>query len=76
MQATQSHQADTGARYVGDLEACRILGLSRSYLRRLRVEGGGPTFSSFGRAVRYRVDNLYSWADSRARSSTSEQVAA
>ena len=76
MQEAQSNQPDPSDRYVGDLEACRILGLSRSYLRRLRVEGGGPAFSSFGRAVRYRVDNLHRWAESRSRRSTSEQVAA
>lgn len=58
-------------RYVDDAEAAQILGVSRSYLRQLRVKGGGCRFSSFGRAVRYKLTDLYAWADSKASTSTS-----
>lgn len=49
-----------------------MLGLSRAYLRNLRVSGGGCRFSKFGRAVRYRVGDLMAWANDNAVQSTSE----
>ena len=63
-------------RYVDDLEAAEILGLSRSYLRQLRLKGGGCRFSSFGRAVRYRLSDLHAWAASKTATSTSDREAA
>lgn len=63
-------------RYIDDGEAAAILGLSRSYLRQLRVRGGGPKFASFGRAVRYRVTALHAWADAKMSASTSDREAA
>jgi hypothetical protein len=63
-------------RYVGDAEAAQILGLSRSYLRQLRVNGGGCRFSTFGRAVRYRVSDLYAWATSKSSTSTTTREVA
>src|SRR5579871_3974133 len=58
--------------FVTEAEAARLLNLSRSYLRQLRVKGGGCRFSRFGRAIRYRLSELESWAAARAVSSTSE----
>lgn len=53
--------------------AADLLGLSRSYLSKLRVAGGGPLFSKYGaRAVRYRVGDLLTWAASKSARSTSE----
>jgi predicted DNA-binding transcriptional regulator AlpA len=76
----QTHQASAQAthhnRYVDDAEAGEILGLSRSYLRQLRLKGGGPRFCSFGRAIRYSVTELHAWAASKSASSTSEREAA
>jgi hypothetical protein len=63
--------ANVPDRYVNDIEAARILGLSRSYLRQLRVTGGGCAFSTFGHAVRYRLSDLYAWAEGRSATSTS-----
>lgn len=63
-------------RYIDDVEAAEILGLSRSYLRQLRLRGGGCAFSSFGRAVRYRLSDIYAWAASKAARSTSDREAA
>ena len=60
-------------RYVTDITASEILGLSRSYLRQCRVSGRGPTFSKFGaRAIRYRVGDLLDWAGGKSLTSTSE----
>lgn len=64
---------DAPDRYVDDAEAGEILGLSRSYLRQLRLKGGGPRFCSFGRAIRYSVAELHAWATSKSASSTSER---
>jgi hypothetical protein len=59
-------------RYVDDRVAADILGLSRSYLRALRVRGGGPRFSALApKAIRYRVSELMRWAEGRTRASTS-----
>lgn len=60
-------------RYVSDHDAAALLGLSRSYLQKLRVRGGGPRFSKIAAgAVRYRVTDLHAWMDSKAAMSTSE----
>jgi hypothetical protein len=58
-------------RYVDVREAASILGLSIHYLNKLRLVGGGPPFSSFGRAVRYSVADLIFWAASKRSTSTS-----
>lgn len=63
-------------RYIPDEAAAELLSLSRSYLRKLRVYGGGPRFSTLGRAVRYRVGDLHAWAQSKTATSTSEREAA
>lgn len=60
-------------RYIDDRAASELLGLSRSYMRQLRVKGGGPRFSKLSaKAIRYRVADLLSWAEARSVSSTSE----
>jgi predicted DNA-binding transcriptional regulator AlpA len=57
--------------------AAKRLTLSESYLNKLRVCGGGPSFIKVGRLVRYRVSDLDQWAASQpALESTSEKRAA
>lgn len=70
--ATGRAAIQTYDRYIDDREAADMLGLSRAYLRNLRVSGGGCRFSKFGRAVRYRVGDLLDWANDNSASSTSE----
>lgn len=66
--ATPAH-----ARFLDDIQAAKILGLSRSYLRQMRVKGGGPKFVRLGqRAIRYQVSELLDWAGERLVTSTSE----
>jgi excisionase family DNA binding protein len=68
--------APGGDRYVDVKEAAAVLGLSVDYLNQLRVRGGGCRFSTFGRAVRYRLSDLYAWAESKTATSTSAREVA
>jgi excisionase family DNA binding protein len=54
-------------------EAAAYLRASQSYLNKLRVYGGGPTFLRFGkRKVLYRKSDLDLWATKHRFGSTSE----
>ena len=53
-------------------EAAAYLRVSKSYLDKLRVYGGGPKFLRFGRKILYRKSDLDLWAVARCFGSTSE----
>jgi excisionase family DNA binding protein len=53
-------------------EAASYLRVSKSYLDKLRVYGGGPKFLRFGRKILYRQSELNLWAEERCFGSTSE----
>ena len=53
-------------------QAAGYLRVSKSYLDKLRVYGGGPTFLRFGRKILYRSSELNLWAAERSFKSTSE----
>jgi hypothetical protein len=53
-------------------EAGRLLGLSGRTLEKHRTYGTGPTYRKIGGRVVYSVDDLLSWADRGAKSSTSD----
>jgi excisionase family DNA binding protein len=53
-------------------EAASYLGVSESYLNKLRVYGGGPEFLKMGKRVSYDRTDLDSWMAARKRRSTSE----
>jgi len=48
--------------------ACKV-----KTLQAWRHRGGGPAFVKVGRLVRYRVEDVESWLDSRRRASTSSR---
>lgn len=52
--------------------AAKHLGVSVSFLEKRRLDGDGPEFLKFGKAVAYSQEALDRWAASRARHSTSE----
>ncbi|MBJ7484344.1 helix-turn-helix domain-containing protein [Brevundimonas sp.] len=61
-------------------QAATLLGMSASYVRKLRLVGGGPAFSTLGSGgradgVRYRRGALLAWAESRSARSTTERDA-
>lgn len=51
--------------------AARYVGLSRSKLEKLRVEGEGPRYSKLGRTVLYRRASLDEWLLQNERTNTS-----
>ncbi len=54
-------------------EAAAYLRVSKSYLDKLRVYGGGPKFLRYGkRKILYRMSDLDLWAGERRFTSTSE----
>ncbi len=53
-------------------EAALVCGLAESTLEKRRLYGGGPKFVKFGRAVRYRMEDLIEFAKDNIFSSTSE----
>lgn len=52
--------------------ASKFLGLSPSYLAKLRTKGGGPEYYKSGSNVCYRKRQLVHWQQRHERSSTSE----
>lgn len=42
-------------------QAAKLLGVSSSWLNKLRLTGGGPPFFKLGRRVLYRRDDIDAW---------------
>ncbi len=59
----------TAPSYLAPKEAARHLGVSLSFLAKLRCcgEGRGPVYVKLGHAVRYQREALDLWARSQAR---------
>lgn len=72
----RSRRALVSTKYTDTLGAAEHLACSKSYLEKLRLVGGGPRYLKIGHAVRYQIDDLDAWAQSRAYKSTSEYAAA
>jgi predicted DNA-binding transcriptional regulator AlpA len=53
-------------------EAAQRLGVSVSFLNKLRLSHDGPTFLKLGTRVAYDPADLAVWLDQRKRQSTSE----
>jgi len=53
-------------------EAAERLGVSASYMNKLRLVGGGPAFVKMGARVAYDPADLVAWLDGQKRHSTSE----
>jgi predicted DNA-binding transcriptional regulator AlpA len=53
-------------------EASRRVGLSKSTLAKLRLNGNGPTYCKLGRRVVYRPADLEEWLQSRTARDTSD----
>lgn len=64
--------ARSACRYLTNVEAAEFLSLSPRTLEKRRLYGGGPRYRKFGRAVRYALTDLESWAEARAFVMTSD----
>lgn len=56
---------DLGGRVMATKDAAKFLGMSRHTLKFWRVQGKGPLYHKFGRAVFYRVSDLEAFRDAR-----------
>ena len=55
-------------------QAASYLGLSKSFLDKARIYGGGPAFAKFGTAVVYSTDDLDAWmAANRVAANTNKK---
>jgi excisionase family DNA binding protein len=81
MQESKGQPVSRSARTNGDVflvpkEAAELLRVSKSYLDKLRVYGGGPRFLRLGaRKIVYRKADLDAWTVERSFGSTSEYPA-
>ena len=57
-------------KYLNTAEAARVLGLAPKTLARYRCTGKGPVYCRFSNRVRYRLEDLDDWAETRRRAST------
>lgn len=57
-------------------QAAKILDVTKSTLESWRCRGGGPSFVRYGRAIRYREEDLDLFIESKVRSNTSEVLPA
>lgn len=60
-------------RYLRTPEAARFLGLSGRTLEKHRTYGTGPTYRKIGGRVVYVLEDLESWANRGAKTSTSDR---
>lgn len=58
--------------FLNTREAAAWLGLTKNTLEKMRVQGVGPLYRKHGRYVRYHMEDLTAWSDSRKRRSTSD----
>jgi hypothetical protein len=63
--------ADLSSRMLGAREAAAYLNISKSWLDKRRVFGGGPPYTKFGRRVNYSIADLDDFAARNRRQNTS-----
>lgn len=59
--------------FLSTAAAAELLNVSASFLAKARVDGSGPPYTKIGHSVRYNVNALLDWAQTRSRTSTSGQ---
>jgi predicted DNA-binding transcriptional regulator AlpA len=63
---------NNAVRKLSTLEAAALLGVSKAFLDKLRIYGGGPVFLKIGRRVLYDPRDVEAWASARRRTNTSD----
>lgn len=64
-----------GVTLLNTQQAAAFLTLAPITLAEWRLTGKGPRFSKIGRSVRYRLDDLKAWLESRTFGNTAEAKA-
>ncbi len=67
-------QAQTLGRKLGAREAAAYLNVSKSWIDKRRVFGGGPRYHKLGRRVTYSIADLEDFAVRNRRQNTSERA--
>lgn len=65
-------QIGTATEWAETKKAAELLGVSKSFLDKARMDGSGPPYAKIGAAVRYHIPTVRVWASDRMRRSTSE----
>ena len=68
----ERRNADLPPRMLRTQEAARFLGISLRTLEKHRTYGTGPAYRKLGGRVVYAIDDLESWAERGAMTSTSD----
>ena len=58
--------------YLTTPETAKRLGVSKSFLDKSRLTGGGPPYLKFAKTVRYHWPTVKAWAGKQTHTSTSE----
>jgi predicted DNA-binding transcriptional regulator AlpA len=66
-----SSPASAGEVLLSTKEAARLLGMSKSWLDKRRLNGDGPPYVKLGHSVRYSPAVLQQWMKGQQRLSTS-----
>lgn len=77
--ALRPRQATTPdrSRFLNEIEAAELLGISERTLQRYRVEGGGPPFTRIGaRRIAYPEAGIVEWAAARTFPHKAAEIAA
>jgi len=56
--------------HINEKEAAKLLGISHRTLQGYRSKGGGPKFLKLKKSVRYRIQDLITWADENKKENT------
>ncbi|MEL7256761.1 MAG: AlpA family transcriptional regulator [Pseudomonadota bacterium] len=59
-------QKENKSKLLSRQEVEEVYGISKRYLEKVSVQGGGPTVIRFGRLVRYRPQDIEVWIEANA----------
>ena len=66
MHPAHTHTPDAAPpKAVAERDAARLISMSVHYLRQARVQGRGPDYMRFGRSIRYSLDALDKFMQTR-----------
>ncbi|GGD64863.1 helix-turn-helix domain-containing protein [Aurantiacibacter arachoides] len=70
--SSESHNLIHPREWLTEAEAASRLSMSKKWLQKMRLKGGGPRYAKFGSAVRYSLKYLEEFEEDSLRLSTSD----